>query len=388
MKDQQGCQIWTLSSDRNEYERFAYQLGKAEGGLDAGQLNELMLSRSVSHLQGALSVVLVHDGCDLRKPHARQMEGLGKVRSLEGGLVNGYGSFNSVAIGQDRLHLLCCTPLSAQEPGGERKQAAFEQISRISRALREGNPDLVLTHLIDRAADDAEFFSQIEQLGDRYVIRAKANRNSGLQGWDPEKGRECPVKLIAQPLEHSFTRRYEKFMHRGRCHEQAQALVEYERVLVAGAWRHAVKVTMFARTGRRLFRQPMLLLTNIAVASEQMALHVFHLYLKRAKIEAVFKFLKDGLGWEQFQVRQLVAIKHIILLCFFIGSYFYEMEPELTRNQFMVTVCRLGGGKGKVTRHFFLKGLQTLAQVQMAQQFFEQNKIPQEQIQELFKLLK
>ncbi len=146
-----------------------------------------------------------------------------------------------------------------------------------------------------------------------------------------------------------------------------------------------MKVRLLTRDGKALFKDPMLLITNIVVDSEQMALHVYQLYLKRSKIEAVFKFLKQQLGWEEFQIRQLVAIKHIILLCFFIGSYFYDYEPELTKNEFMVTVCQLA--KGKVTRHFFLKGLQILAQTHLALQFFQEQNLSQEQIQKLFDLL-
>lgn len=388
IKNNQHCKIWTLSSDRNEYERWAYQLSKKEGGLDIAALNEMMLRHSVSGLEGTHSVVMVHDVCPLRKPYAQQMENIGQVRSLEGNIINGYESFNSVAIGQDRLHLLACTPFSSKEEQTDKKELAFEQISRVSQAFKAANPQVVLTHLIDREADDAEFFDKIDSLTDRYVIRAKANRNSDVQGWHEQKGKQCPVKLIRKQLDHCFTQHFDKFMHGGRVYEQAQGRVEYERVWVGGQWRYAVKVRMLTRDGKALFKDPMLLITNIVVDSEQMALHVYRLYLKRSKIEAVFKFLKQHLGWEEFQVRQLVAIKHIILLCFFIGSYFYEYEPELTKNEFMVTVCQLAKGKGKVTRHFFLKGLQILAQTQLALHFFQEQNLSQEQIQQLFDLLK
>jgi len=388
IRNNQNCKIWTLSSDRNEYERWAYQLSKQEGGLDIGALNEMMLSHSVSGLEGAHSVVVVHDACPLRKPYAQQMEYIGKVRGLEGNIINGYESFNSVAIGKDKLHLLSCTPFSSKEELVDKKELAFEQISRVSQAFKEANPEVVLTHLIDREADDAEFFDEIASLSDRYVIRAKANRNSDVQGWDEEKGKPCPVKLINKQLEHSFIQHFDKFMHGGKCYQQAQAKVEYERVWVGEQWRYAVKVRLFTRDGKALFKDPMLLITNIVVDSEQMALHVYQLYLKRAKIEAVFKFLKQHLGWEEFQVRQLVAIKHIILLCFFIGAYFYEYEPELTKNEFMGTICQMAKGKGKVTRHFFLKGLQILAQTQLALYFFQEQNLSQEQIIQLFELLK
>lgn len=388
IKNNQHCKLWTLSSDRNEYERWLYQLSKQEGGLNMAALNELMLRHSVSDLEGVNAVVVVHDACPLRKPYARQMESIGKVRSLEGKLINGYESFNSVAVGKDKLHLLNGTPFSSKQEQAEQKELAFAQLSRVSQAFKEANPEVVITHLIDREADDAEFFDEIDALTDRYVIRAKANRNSDVQGWNEQKGKQCPVKLINKQLEHCFSQRLEKFMHGGKAYEQAQAQVEYERVWVGRQWRYAVKVRLLTRDGQALFKDQMLLITNIVVDSELMALYVYQLYLKRSKIEAVFKFLKQQLGWEEFQIRQLVAIKHIILLCFFIGSYFYEYEPQLTKNEFVVTVCQLAKAKGKLTRHFFLKGLPILAQTQMALQFLQQQNLSQQQMQQLFELLK
>jgi hypothetical protein len=137
-----------------------------------------------------------------------------------------------VAIGKDKLHLLSCTPFSSQEEQADKKELAFEQISRVSGAFKQANPQVVLTHLIEREADDAEFFDEIDSLSDRYVIRAKANRNSDVQGWDEQKGKQCWVKLINKQLEHSFTQHFEKFRHGGRVYQQVQARVEYERIWV------------------------------------------------------------------------------------------------------------------------------------------------------------
>ena len=91
-----------------------------------------MLRHSVSGLEGAHSVVVLHDVCPLRKPYAQQMEHIGQVRSLEGNIINGYESFNSVAISKDKLHLLSCTPFSSKEEQVDKKELAFEQISRVS----------------------------------------------------------------------------------------------------------------------------------------------------------------------------------------------------------------------------------------------------------------
>ena len=87
---------------------------------------------------------------------------------------------------------------------------------------------------------------------------------------------------------------------------------------------------------------------------------IYHICLHRAKIEGVFKFLKDTLGWEEYQVRDWESIKNIIAICFFIGGYFYEIHSELTENETVQMICNLARNKGKITHHFFLEGLKLL----------------------------
>jgi hypothetical protein len=127
----------------------------------------------------------------------------------------------------------------------------------------------------------------------------------------------------------------------------------------------------------------MLLVSNFEVNSEDMAWFTFTTYLKRSKIEGVFKFLKEEMGWESFQVRDFQAIQHLIVLCFFIGGYFYEIEDSLTQNEWMKQICLLGGGKGKVTKIFFLRGLVKIAHFKEIKAFLDEYDISIEQLEDL-----
>ena len=60
----------------------------------------------------------------------------------------------------------------------------------------------------------------------------------------------------------------------------------------------------------------MLLITNELVNSFESAFEIYQAYLRRSKIENVFNFLKDQLGWEEFRVRDFMVIQNIITLCF------------------------------------------------------------------------
>jgi len=53
----------------------------------------------------------------------------------------------------------------------------------------------------------------------------------------------------------------------------------------------------------------------------------------------------------------------------------------------MKIICNLGGAKGKVTRHFFLKGLQKLAQYQTTKNFLKQLDLKKNQLDELFQFI-
>lgn len=397
MYQEQHCKIWTLSDDRNEYERYSYLLEKPDSeGLSAANLSGQLLSRTATTLRANHFTVIVHDESNIRKEHSNEMEGLDFVKDLDGSLVPGYRTFNSIAIGDKNLHLLSCTPYSSEEENYDKtlptessfssKSILKDQLQSISKAFKSENPDMVLIHLIDRGEDDNDIFDFISNtLEDKFAIRLKLNRNSDVQVWSEEKGKEIPLKIAKKTFANSFEQRYELFSWKGKSFKNAKAVIEYERFRFGKNWFNVVKIQLYDAGGRKIFKEPMLLISNIDIRGISEALRIFHLYLKRSKIEGVFKFLKSQLGWEEFQVRDLLAIKHIIILCYFIGAYFYELEPEITENEYMQSICKLGGGKGKVTRHFFLKGLEKIYHFEEVSRFFKEQNLSPNDIQVLMK---
>lgn len=131
----------------------------------------------------------------------------------------------------------------------------------------------------------------------------------------------------------------------------------------------------------------MFIITNHEVNDAPMAQFVYQLYLQRSKIEGVFKFLKDVLGWETFKVQDFESIKNIIALCFFVGAYFYDIQDELTKDHTIQWICELGGGKGTVSRYFFLKGLGKLLIAQQVELFKHEFDISKEQIDDALELI-
>jgi hypothetical protein len=334
------------------------------------------------------------------------MENIGKVLDLDKKVINGFSTLASIAIDENKRDVTLMDisvfsnkekrfikqdELKDYENGKIADKSREEEIKalvdedkhinmtlslmrqskRVSGILKVANPDISLCHIHDRFADMNEYLEYIDQtLQDEFVIRATKARVSNQTKLD-EKGNSVKVKLIYSKFANRESRLIEKLRLKGKIYEQAKSIIEWDRVKINENWYTAVRITLQTREGKDIFPNPMLLISNIKVTSYIQAKEIYSIYLLRSKIEAVFKFLKDVLGWEEFQVRDWESIKNIIALSFFIGNYFYEIESSLIEHPTIEIICQLGDGKGTVSRFYFLQGLKKLLIAESVFQFKE-----------------
>lgn len=384
--------------------------------VDVEKLNVSLLANSSEYFQDKDYAVILHDPSDIRKPHSEKLEDLGKVKSLEGKLVNGYRTFNSIAVDLrgSSLRLLSSSPYSTGQEAfvgvGEAKdyrngqirdaerraQIALHQqagtafnlkdilcrhIQSIDKTIRQANPEAVRVHVLDREFDDQAVFRFLQQQDDLFVIRAKLNRNANE--WQVQQdGEQQAVKLKEQLLFEGFERHYEKVAFKKRVFQNAKGVFEYGTLSLGKETYSVVRVCFYDRKGAKIFKDPMLLITNMQVNRDLLCELVFELYMKRSKIEAVFKFCKDILGWESPRVGDFECFKNLLSLVYFVAGYFYEVEPELATHPQAVLLAKMGNGKGKVTSYYILRGLQKVATYQQIQQQLRQEHITEEQLKQ------
>ena len=417
-------QMWRLAVDKKEYDNFHNLVnGTLKNTVDVDKLNSSLLVHQVEKLRGQLSVSLVYDGSEIRKPESHELEHLGWVKSLTGAWVRGYSTFNSIVLQRvgSRLSLLNSVPYSNRDPHflSEKERKSFEsgkladpvraqEIEDFLEAedmynqkaiyfstirsnhthFKAQNADVVLTHIFDRGHDDDELFDLIDdELGDKFVIRLKGNRNSSVQTFDEKKQKEVFVKWGDVRFAHRVEKNYEKVCFKKKVYVKPTATFEWDTMRLKNKTYTIVRVRFYDNQGKLIFKDPMLIITNYEVKDAQMAQFVYQLYLQRSKIEGVFKFLKDVLGWETFRVQDFESIKNIIALCFFIGAYFYEIQDDLTKDENIQWICQLGGSKGKITRFFLLKGLEILMHAQKFEAFKKENNISEQQYQSVLQLI-
>ena len=50
----------------------------------------------------------------------------------------------------------------------------------------------------------------------------------------------------------------------------------------------------------------------------------------------MFKFLKDGMGWEDIQIQDFQGIQNLLSICFFLAAYLYEIKEQEVHDDFII----------------------------------------------------
>jgi hypothetical protein len=417
--------LFTIADDKKEYNRYKSLLdGSLKSVLDNNKISQALRDNSAEIMSKHKQITLIHDPCDIRKEYSQQLENLGKVLDLNKNVINGYYTFNTVAVDNNRLHLVDTKVYSNREDkfvsqeeiklyhkgslkdSGYTKQGAEiiselietdnyinlstvtkEQLKKTSLAFKEEQAKVEITHILDSGFDNENLFNYIDkELKDKFVIRLKLSRNSNEIYLD-ENSKEKHVKIKTVKLANKKRFPVTKVKIKNKIYKNASCLIEYDKIIFDKQKYIVVRVMLNDTKGEKIFKEPMLLLTNRHLKTATQAHGIYFAYLQGSKIEGVFKFLKDVLGWEDFQVRDFESIKNIIALCFFIGGYFYEIESELIENITIQYICELGGGKGKCTPYYFLQGLAKLLTYNAIEQFVEEKEISDQQFEQMRNVL-
>lgn len=259
----------------------------------------------------------------------------------------------------------------------------FEQITRCDQALKSQFGGLAIRHILDRGHDDQSTFEHIDRLQSTFVIRVKSNRNSDEFQVDANAKKQA-IKLMEASFAHSFVKPLEKFVWKNKCYQQAQLDIAITGLTLGQNSYRIIRIKVFDREGKSIFKEPMLLITNELVKDFDHAFAIYESYLRRSKIETVFKFLKENMGWQTFRIHDFLAIQNVLSLCFFVAGYFYEHQTQIVNDSQAKFICSLANSKGKITKHFYLQGLKIIAHSIIFQQFIKQHKLSHQEVIQLY----
>lgn len=347
--------------------------------LTVDKINKSLMEQACIKYKESKEVFIIHDPSDIRKPHSKDAEDIGKVRDLKGNIINGYNTHNIIGLTGDKDEVTLLSNITYSNRSSKfldrdtikkiesgkaseldenvkllydsgdyynKKTITISQLKYVSESLKRNIPLLKLTHVLDREFDDDEYINYINNnLGDYFVIRSKRSRTKA------DKSR-----LIDSEFENCDNKKFQKLNIKKKCVQDGSISFKWSKY----GDHYAIKVSILNKDKKNVFDDSMLLLTNKKIENIDDAYAIYKTYLLRSKIEYVFKFLKEGLGWEDMQINDFESIQKIISLAFYAAAYLYDLGDQETYDDFAVALAEMADGKGKVTRHFILKGIQIL----------------------------
>lgn len=340
--------------------------------LDAEHLTAVLREQGVAQLAGSEELTLVLDGMELRREGATAQEHLMQVRDLDGGLVNGYRSFNMLGIGSEgRRGLLYHRLFSSQEPGFVSENAEIVQALAATEASLT-HTTVPKTWVWDRGFDnDALWWWVWEHSPSHLVWRAKqmgrvvlwqtpagvweerylettvaaaqplatleTELEVCLRGQKRAKRQTVMVDLLAVPLRVYAPPRKTKRSAHGPQHPQPDPERRTKDVWL-------VKVAI-----RQATSEPWLLLTDWPVTDADSAVRIFRFYRLRWAVEDTFKFVKNASGIEDVQMLKLKAVRTLVALAWVAAGFLFQLGLTLDQPEIRL-LARLGGWEQRPNR--------------------------------------
>jgi len=295
--------------------------------------------KSKSLFAGERKVLGIIDLSSIEKPYSRKMEGICRVKSRKGDrTVNGYMNISvllswakKVGLGYFKIFSHQCELMS------QNKEIELA-ISEVSNLLPE---DTKVIWVWDRGFDDKKNYREVLGLGDEFVGRVYHNRLITVKGKKSKlltEGRALPLSMY-------------KFNAKLKIYGKVR------RVIIGSSWMD------FNFEGRRLWLLRTLILwvegidvneikdrewclvTNIEINHQNTARRIWGYYKKRWEIENFFRFLKEGLNIEKFQVMSLEEIRRIVAIAVIAGMFIYNLHKEVNSEPIKILLY-FGGWTG------------------------------------------
>ena len=331
------------------------QTTKRSPNLDADHLTAQLRTTALAHLTETPSdeLWLIADGSDLRKPYAKAMPDLMKVRALDG----------SLGLTPQHRGILYHRLFSSTAPGFVSEPHEVQTaLTTVSKAIAPLKQEMPVTWLLDSGFDDVAVWRTIWESDEHLVCRIAhperrvewEDRQAGWQSGSLSAAR-AGMRVVAR------AQTLLEVQKRGQPRPKRQNVtveilacpirVTYETNVRRSGGGETVTRSVWLVEVRLLDTklEPWLLLTDWEVATEVQALRIFRMYRQRWGVEDCFKFTKDCLGWEEVQLLDLAGIRMLVALAWVAAGFLYQLGVTLQWES-VYLLARLGGWEPRPDR--------------------------------------
>lgn len=257
------------------------------------------------HIKDDYAVIVI-DNSDIAKPASRKLEALSEIRDgSTGEVTQGYLTIEAAVLSESGK-----MPLPVYEKVFSAAENGFVSETHENlcclKSLSE-NFSRKCIRTLDRGFDANDYYRYFLKRSERFVIRAKKNRNVIY------KGKTCNIMDVAAQYKGNYCMNFkDKSGKRVTCKMSCipVRLCEFP----------SKELTLVAVYG--FGAEPMLLLSNLSMQEKKRLCHIVtKVYLMRWRIEEYFKFKKQQFELEDLRVMSLQSIRNLNMLATIATGY-------------------------------------------------------------------
>lgn len=289
------------------------------------------------------SIVII-DGSDLSKPNSLKLEKMCEIRDgSTGEITQGYHVLEMVGLtSKHKMPVPLYTKLysSKEEEYISEDNEVIKGLKYVSTKVSKNS-----IRAFDRGFDNNQYYEYLLKNNEKFVIRAKKNRNVIHNG--------STINIMKLAKEYKGKYKMNMKTKEGKNIELKISMVEISLCKYPNK-----KINMIIVIG--FGKEPMILLSNLKSNDERLAEVITKVYLMRWKIEEYFKFKKQQFNLEDIRIRHLQAIKNLnVLLTILIGMIGLMSEKQNTNRLVMelINVSKRIYGKKKFVYYAIADGI-------------------------------
>jgi hypothetical protein len=296
----QSCHLSEIARKLDEGITLKKVIERLSRNLAEFSSGERLFDNYINKVKGCLNdqTILVVDDGDIIKPCSRKLEGLGVVRDgSTGELGNGYHMLDVIALTPEQKAPIGVYSriFSAIEKGFVSATAETLNVLKFLRKhFKKSN-----IRAFDRGFDTNDFYRDLIDNDERFVIRAKKNRNVIY------KSQPINIMILAKRFKGKYRLKFRK-----KNGIQADCKISIVPVKLCCRPNEALNLVICNGFGK----EPMLLLTNLKSNDDRLAVTIPKVYLLRWRIEELHGFKKQQFGFEDLRVRSLKSIRNLDML--------------------------------------------------------------------------
>jgi hypothetical protein len=272
--------------------------------------------------------MIIIDPSDVTKPYSYKLESLGIVKDgSTGEMEKGYWTLGAVVLSPNKQQPIPVYEeiYPCKKQGGEGLSVEMEKCLQFFRdnKFSKNSP-----RVLDRGFDDGKIFENFHVNFEKFIIRQNHNRTVIY------KGKKVKISDVIDNTPCNLEMEYT-----GKNGVTETCKIGMTKVII----------TKFTKSEMKNFEvnlvvckgwgdEPLCVYTNIDKPIKDIAVKVIKAYLMRWRIEELYRFKKEKLGFEGFRVRSLQAIKTLDLLVTIVLAFIGISADKVGENEYTISI--------------------------------------------------